>query len=219
METLQACELHLGSSSKDLTIVRSAFSAVASYWPHERNGQSLRGWLELLDSDSLQQYAMDAIAPAPPSSHSTPQQPSLGALLQQSEPFLWGLAFAAKGGKMSQTRLSALLTHEGILASLWAAPIRCVRSAALHACAIILDKGWHPASTDPRNPGSSPEAHGAAHSAMAVALRHGIVLLQLRAVAPGRQQRAVKRAQKEGTLQVESSHCFQPYSLGIDMLL
>ena len=217
VETLQACGLHLGREFQDmdLPVIGSAFEALVSFWPRGRSDQ---GWLDLLDSDSLQQYAMDATAPAPHLSHSTPQQQAVGASLQESEHFLWGLALAARGGKISDARLSTLLTHEGILAPLRAAPKGSVGASMVHACAIILEKGWHPASTQPRNLGSSPEAHGAAHSAMAVALRHSIVLLQLRAVAPARQQRAVKRAQKEGILQVKSLNSSDPHTLALQML-
>lgn len=72
----------------------------------------------------------------------------------------------------------------------------------MDACTGLLDAAWGHFLAQRHSPGGSQEAHAAAQSAMMAAMQQGAVILQLRAVPPAQQQRAVRRAQREGVLRV-----------------
>ena len=208
------------------TIVGQTIGAhLASLAPENSDGRCFAGWAKLVGSVSLHQYAMDDIAAPATSAASTGGRqhageasgsaaPSLGsagdqqAAAQSSQataetvPFIALLASAASARKLSAARLSALLTHGGVLAPLRAAAEGHEAFRIVTPSLDLLAAGWAYFHEQRIRPRGSPEAHGAAQSAMLAALRQGFVLLQLRAAAPDQRQRAVRRARRRGYLLV-----------------
>lgn len=112
------------------------------------------------------------------------------------------LAYAANHGQLGEARLDAALALERI-----AAPLRLAAAGHLDrmaSSAIILEVAWRHLRRAGRAPGGSPSAHAALQSVMLAALRQATVLIHLRAVAPAQQSSAVRRARREGFLQVET---------------
>lgn len=91
---------------------------MTSLRPENRDGRRFAGWADLLGSESLQLYSLEALASAPQSSADAQLQQSVERLPQGAEPFLTFLGLAAQAGRLSEARLSALVTHKAILATL-----------------------------------------------------------------------------------------------------
>jgi hypothetical protein len=190
VEAIQACYRAPMQWSCDVMVVSAAL------WVHLRHIRTcsaadphLAGWLDLLGSERLQQFAMDALEMPEPS-----ETPNV------REPLIMFFAEAAKVGKLSEARMSTLLTHEQVLASLMAAAEG--REGLTQSAVYLLIPLWRYFDEKKRRPDGSPEAHLAAQSAIMAALRQGSVLMQLKAVAAPQKRRAVQRARKNGFLQV-----------------
>lgn len=100
---------------------------------------------------------------------------------------------------MSGARLGALVTDEVILE-----PLRRVAEGSadlerLQACAFLFANAWQHLAMLRSIPGGCTEAHAALQSVMLAAMQQGAVL---RALVPAQQQRAVRRARRQGFLQV-----------------
>lgn len=126
------------------------------------------------------------------------------------ESFLVFLATAVDKMKVSESRMGALLTHEGFLAPLRAVAERGEGFDEAPFSSGGLLAAWLHFEAQHRNPEGSPEAHDTARSAMLGAMRQAAALLQLGALASPQQQRAVRRARKAGFLHVvlPSRPCF-----------
>lgn len=206
VEAFQAC--HMTDSGRVMSEQRIADAInmhVCYLASRDAEGQIFEGWLELLGSDSVQQYALEALAPLPDSSEATPLLHSLGPWSQRQFPFLTFLNLAAGAGKMCGARLRALAFHEGILSHPREAAAGRLELGGIGLCALTLRNCWTQICLQRSSPGRSAEARGAAQSAMMAPLRQLAAILQLRAVPPDQQQRAVQRAQRHGFLQARPS--------------
>lgn len=174
--------------------------------PGSPDGPPSAAYAELLGSDTLQQYAMESLVVAGPSSHLPLSEEEAESELQ---PFRQFLVDAAEAEQIGEAHLTSLFTHEGLLD-----PIRTAAGGSFDlesvaasmevfsaACGHFLSKG--------RVPGGSPTAHRAAQCSLLAALQQGAVLLRPRVTATDQKQRAVRRARREGFLQVclGSSFC------------
>lgn len=112
------------------------------------------------------------------------------------------LAKAAEERRISEARLGALLTHDGLLVLLQEAAEGTADSALVIQSGIVLSHAWQHFSRTGRSPGGSPGALGAALSVTMAALRQGIAVLQLRAVPAAEKPRSVRRARRAGFLSV-----------------
>lgn len=155
---------------------------------------------------------MEAHAAAPSrllASSSQSLQSVVSASLE-TEPFRGFLASALSAGKLSEARLRVLLLRQHVLAPLQVAAGRAHPVAGVtHDSQSFLTGALNEITTQHFKSGGlsddSPAAHMAAQSAVmaiAGALWQGVVLLQLRAVAPAQRERAIRRARREGFLQV-----------------
>ena len=90
--------------------------------PGNASGRIFAGWADLVSSDILEQYAMDAPVPAPPSRQSLPlRQPPGSTAPEAAGQTLEFLCHAADLNGMEEPRMSALIVHEGIVLHLRAA--------------------------------------------------------------------------------------------------
>lgn len=210
VEALQACHSAGQDRRSDIALVGESLQFYVAFL-HPANGERRRDVARaaLLGSDSLQRYAMEALAAA--AAAAGPGQPSC---LQDAIQLSWKpiqvlslfLGMAAAEGSMGDARMRTLLTHDGIIAPLWrAAEGRGDYVRTLSCSAMFLETAWVHFSTSQRSSGRLAEAHRAAQSAMMWAIRQGLALLQLSAVAPAQRQRAVRRARRGGFLLVRRS--------------
>lgn len=182
----------------DFPLIRKAVS-LHIHWLFPKSRGRIDCWPAFVGAASLQQYAMDVLMP---------ERESLTGLPVNREvvkPFCWFLVNTGQARMLGESTLSALLTHEGILATLGAAAESQADPPSLIASTELLRQAWFHFSAQQRLPGSSPEALGAMQSAMMGAARQGIVVQLLRAVAPAQRERAVRRARRAGFLRVRAS--------------
>lgn len=164
----------------------------------------------LLSSDSLQQYAMNTLAAAAAAMGSEQFSPDRAdpSLRRAMRTFTNFIADAVDAGEVNETRRSALLTHDGILA-----PLRAVAEGKnayryARASTMILNMAWRSFLKPIRSPAGSPEAYGTAQSTMLAALRQSAAMLQLKELATAQRQRAVRRARAKGFLRVRPSSAY-----------
>ena len=162
-------------------------------------GQRSEGWTKLLGSDSMQQYALEALQQL----HSSRKDVSIDRTDSDCElSFLSLLLEAFRAGEMSQAALEAMLTNEGLLSYLRDGACGGLHGVGLTRTVKALSAAWTEIQQATIFSTGRPEAHRAMQSAMLGAVRQSTVLLQLRTVAPALRQRAVRRAQRYGFLMV-----------------
>lgn len=198
VDPLQACPGAEAAQRKDMLIIALALEAhVLCLDPNKADGWHFNlGWTDWLAAGSLQRYALKALADE--SLWSTLDTEQAGAYQDHLMQFL---ASAALAGKMSESRLSSLLTHQEILA-----PLREVGEGrgdadSFYTSAVILGTALQ-SSGKKSPPSAGSSAQRAVLSAMLEAMRQGAALLQVEAIAPAKQQRAVRTALKKGFLKV-----------------
>lgn len=214
-EALQAC--HTPQSVRFIDIIGFA-NVLGIHIAFMNSGDTWRyaaAWADILASDSLQQYAMEALADVADWRQPNIQldmSPRSGNLELAGEPMQWFsafLAWAAISGEVSEARLSTLITHESILA-----PLRVMAEGhgglkGIHSSTLVLEAAWEHFGEMQRSPAGSPDVHGAAQRVILAALQQTAVLLQLGAMAPAQRYRAVRRARREGFLQVHPRYRLQ----------
>ena len=208
VEALQACLENDDNRLKDEFEVGNAMSLYPEVRPGNEGGLLFPDWPAWVASDSLQRFAMEGLGPALPSSQSPAPLQRVRPPSHDITSFVWFLSAAAKEGRLSDARMSALLAHECVLA-----PLRDVAAGRIDvdsksAFTVLSEVFWTQLDLD-FCPGSGistlgggPEAHVAAQGVMMAALRQGTVLLQLHALPHPRRRRAVLLARKGGFLQV-----------------
>jgi hypothetical protein len=200
VEALQACRPSVYSQCHEVQLIFESLKVhIHALRPGNDGRRHFAGWTDMLGSDSLQRVSMEAILPASPSSQLP--LPAVEAV-QDTAALVGFLVDAALAGQVSEARLSALLTHEVLIALLKASAEGRADFDAISIPVKLLIAAWRHFSAQRRSPGGSPAEHGAAQSAVLAALRQGTAMLLLREVAPAQQQRAVRRARREGYLQV-----------------
>lgn len=215
VEALRACHQTDVDRFQDRYFVGEAVQSFAdNLQPGSKYGRGVAAWTDVVGSDSLQQYAMDALTPqiweASPSQSLTPEQLVQRQSQSGMEPFMSLLTAAAAEGKLCETRLRALLTHDSLLAPLRAAAEDCKAFKSVRDPLMLLQTAWFHFRSKRVLPAGSPEAYLAAQTAMLEAARQGGALLQLRALAPAKQQRALRRALSGGFFQVHPSNSVPP---------
>jgi hypothetical protein len=206
VEALQACP---GGTDpifwlKDCALVSTAVDMhVAFLGPSNAAGRRFAGWPAVLGSGSLQQFAVDALVWEAPSRRPPLPEEVEEQLTDSLSTFRKFLGGAAQEDQISAARLRTLFAHEGILAALQAVAEGREEPEgsnwpAARSSAILLNK----AAIKLQAQRCSPEAYTAVQGTMLGVIRQGAVLLQLTAVAPAQRQRAVRRARRDGFLQV-----------------
>ena len=156
----------------------------------------------LISSLSLQQYAIDSLASAALSNQgSVPQD-----IAWHCVGFVNLVASAVSSGRISDARMSALLARDFILVRMRriAEGTEGFQDEGSLLLVLVLSI-WRNFGSSRRMPGGSPEALRAAQRALLGVLRQGAALLVLAEVPPAQQQRALRRARREGFYQVQPS--------------
>ena len=202
MEPLQACETDERRLRQDRSIVGPALRVLFVMVSQLQGFEPEFGcWAALTGSDSLQQYAIEALAQAPPRGLSAEQLAKLPPA--DVEPFGLLLSFAANAGKISFARTSALVMNAGI-----AARLRAIAEGedGFHETSVLLlvafTAAWDRLNAAGHAPTGSAEEMEAAQSAMMAVLRQGSSLLQLHRMGPASHKRALRRAQRGGFYRV-----------------
>lgn len=118
---------------------------------------------DVVGTDSLQQYAMDALTPltwtASPTEALLPNEQLAYQHSEASlEPFRLFLSAAAMEGKLPETRLNALRSHDSILAPLRAAAEDCKAFQSISSSVVLLDLAWSPVGSEVFLPAGSLKA-------------------------------------------------------------
>lgn len=192
-QAVQACPDKEHCCARSRMLISQALDLHVEFLNPDRN-RPYAGWHHFLGSDSLQQYAMDGLDPTEISNTG----------FEPSEDFQTYLSTAGLSGLVSEARLGALLTHDGILAPIRAAAEGRQEFRGCLRVSVILGMACEHFGTQRRNPGGSPAALRAVQSTLMAAIRQGAALRQVLEMAAGRRQRAVRRAQETGFLQVHS---------------
>lgn len=198
VEALEVCRVMAlpevdsrGGQQCELLIAGTIEFHTVALQPGNTDGRHFPGWPDLVGSESLQQFAMDVLSPAAPERTVWSPSDVKGIALSF-------MANAGEAARMSETRLRALLTNGGLLAPLQAAAEGRADFTWAMMPVMILLSGCRQIHT----PWDASEVHAPVQSALMAAMRQGTALLQLRAAPPPQQQRAVRRARREGFLQV-----------------
>lgn len=153
----------------------------------------------LVASSSLQQYAMDALAAA--AAVGLSYAPPFGRVEDDStrvatfmEPFKRLLHTATVEGSLSDERMSALIVNEAILAPLRSTAEGGGDNGNAKMSSRVLGAVWFHYSLQGRMRGGSFEVLCAAQGTMLAALGQAAAVLQLAAVPPAQQRRAVRQA-------------------------